>query len=58
MPQNSPSAVGIDEVRKKYKQFFAMVKFDVKFYIIEVIRTAPRGGFCAYLIQGHYQIHI
>ena len=45
MPQYLLSSVGIDEVRKKYQHFFTMIKFDVRFHIIEVVPTAPEWAF-------------
>ena len=41
MPQHAEAFVGIDNVRKAYEGFFAMIKFDVKFEIKEIIPVAP-----------------
>jgi uncharacterized protein (TIGR02246 family) len=41
MPQNSPSSVGADEVRKAYKDVFQRIKLSVKFSIAEVAQVAP-----------------
>ncbi len=45
MPQNSPSFVGIANVRKAYEGFFDIIKFDVKFDIQEVVPVSPEYAF-------------
>lgn len=45
MPQHAPSFIGIDNVRKAYESFFAIIKFDVKFSIREVVPVAPDWAF-------------
>lgn len=45
MAQNSPTAVGIEDIRKAYDRIFATITFRVKFDIIEVIPTAPNWAF-------------
>lgn len=45
MPQHSTSSVGIEAIREKYEQFFANIKFSVKFHIIEVVPIAPEWAF-------------
>jgi uncharacterized protein (TIGR02246 family) len=41
MPQNSPSSVGADAVRKAYDAVFKAIKLTVKFNIAEVVEMAP-----------------
>ncbi|MGH6822456.1 MAG: YybH family protein [Methylocella sp.] len=41
MPQNSPSSVGADAVRKAYKAVFQTIKLSVKFNVAEVVEMAP-----------------
>lgn len=41
MPQNSPSSVGIDAVRKAYQAVFRAIELSVAFKIEEVRQLAP-----------------
>src|SRR6266849_5524437 len=41
MPQNSPSSIGVDAVRKAYDAVFQAIKLTVKFDIAEVVEMAP-----------------
>ena len=41
MPQNSPSSVGADAVRKAYDAVFNAIKLTVKFNVAEVVEMAP-----------------
>ena len=41
MPQNSPSSVGADAVRKAYDAVFAAITLTVKFEIAEIRQIAP-----------------
>ena len=45
MPQHAQSFVGIANVRKAYESFFAMIRFNVKFTIQEVVPVAPDWAF-------------
>ena len=41
MPQNSPSSVGADAVRKAYDAVFKAIKLTAKFNVAEVVEMAP-----------------
>jgi uncharacterized protein (TIGR02246 family) len=41
MPQNSPSRVGADEVRRAYDAVFKTIQLTVKFNVAEVVEMAP-----------------
>ena len=41
MPQNSPSSVGIDAVRRAYDAVFSAIKLTVKFNVAEIRQLAP-----------------
>ena len=45
MPQNSPSSVGTDEVRRAYEAVFQTIKLTVKFTVAEVVEIAPNWVF-------------
>lgn len=45
MPQHAPSFIGSENVRKAYEGFFALIKFDVKFEIHEIVPMAPDWAF-------------
>ena len=45
MPQNSPSSVGADEVRKAYDAVFKAIKLTVKLNVAEVVEMAPNWVF-------------
>jgi len=41
MPQNSPSSVSVDAVRKAFDAIFQAIKVTLKFNIAEVVEMAP-----------------
>ena len=41
MPQNSPSSVGAEEVRRAYDAVFKTIKLTVKFEIAEIVEMTP-----------------
>ena len=45
MPQNSPSSIGVNAVRKAYDAVFQAIKLTVKFNIAEVVEMAPNWVF-------------
>jgi uncharacterized protein (TIGR02246 family) len=45
MPQNSPSSVGAEEVRRAYDAVFKTIKLTVKFNVAEVVEMAPNWVF-------------
>src|SRR5580658_3031640 len=45
MPQNSPSSVGAQTIRKAYEAVFAAIKLNVKFDIAEIRQLAPKWAF-------------
>jgi uncharacterized protein (TIGR02246 family) len=45
MPQNSPSSVGAEEVRRTYDAVFRTIKLTVKFNVAEVVEMAPNWVF-------------
>jgi uncharacterized protein (TIGR02246 family) len=45
MPQNSPSSVGADAVRKAYDAVFKAIKLSVKFNVAEVVEVASDWAF-------------
>jgi uncharacterized protein (TIGR02246 family) len=45
MPQNSPSSVGAEEVRRAYDAVFRTIKLTVKFNVAEVVQMAPNWVF-------------
>ena len=45
MPQNSPSSVGAQAVRKAYDAVFKAIKLTVKFDIAEIHQVAPDWAF-------------
>jgi len=56
MPQNSPSSVGADAVRKAYETVFKTIKLTVKFNVAEVVGMAPDWVF-APPIQPDVKVH-
>lgn len=57
MPQNSPSSVGIDAVRKAYDAVFSAIKLTVKFDVAEVHQVAPEWAFARTNSKGTVKIH-
>jgi uncharacterized protein (TIGR02246 family) len=45
MPQNNPSSVGAEEVRRAYDAVFRTIKLTVKFNVAEVVEMAPNWVF-------------
>jgi uncharacterized protein (TIGR02246 family) len=45
MPQNSPSSIGADEVRRAYDAVFKTIKLTVRFDVAEVVEMAPNWVF-------------
>ncbi len=45
MPQNSPSSIGAEEVRRAYNAVFKTIKLTVKFNAAEVVEMAPNWVF-------------
>jgi len=45
MPQNSPSSVGADEVRRAYDAVFKAIKLTVRFNVAEIVELAPNWVF-------------
>jgi len=45
MPQNSPSSVGAEEVRRAYDTVFRTIKLTVKFNVAEIVEMAPNWVF-------------
>ena len=41
MPQNSPSSVGAEEVRRAYEAVFKTIQLTVKFNVAEIVEVAP-----------------
>jgi uncharacterized protein (TIGR02246 family) len=57
MPQNSPSSVGTDEVRKAYDAVFQSIKLTVKFNVAEVVEIAPNWVFARTTSAGTVKVH-
>ncbi len=45
MPQNSPSSIGANAIRKAYDAVFKAIKLTVKFNVAEVVEMAPAWVF-------------
>lgn len=57
MPQNSPSCVGADAVRKAYETVFKTIKLTVKFNVAEVVEMAPDWVFARTNSAGTVKVH-
>ena len=57
MPQNSPSNVGADAVRKAYDAVFKTIKLQVKFDVEEIRQTAPEWAFARTNSAGTVKVH-
>jgi uncharacterized protein (TIGR02246 family) len=57
MPQNSPSSVGTDEVRKAYDAVFQTIKLTVKFNVAEVVEIAPNWVLARTNSAGTVKVH-
>jgi uncharacterized protein (TIGR02246 family) len=57
MPQNSPSSVGAQAVRKAYEAVFDAIKLTVKFDIVEVRQLAPEWAFARTNSAGRVKVN-
>jgi uncharacterized protein (TIGR02246 family) len=57
MPQNSPSSVGLESVRRAYEAVFAAITLDVTFEIIEARQVAPDWAFARTSSSGRVTVH-
>jgi len=57
MPQNSPSSVGADEIRRAYDAVFRTIKLTVQFNVAEVVELAPDWVFARTNSAGTVKIH-
>ncbi len=57
MPQNSPSSIGADEVRRAYDAVFKTIKLTVKFDVAEVVDMAPNWVFARTNSAGTVKVH-
>jgi uncharacterized protein (TIGR02246 family) len=57
MPQNSPSSVGSQAVRKAYDAVFAAITLTVKFDIAEIRQLAPDWAFARTNSAGRVKVH-
>ena len=57
MPQNSPSSVGAQAVRKAYDAVFDAIKLTVKFDIVEVCQLAPEWAFARTNSAGRVRVN-
>jgi uncharacterized protein (TIGR02246 family) len=57
MPQNSPSSVGADEVRRAYDAVFQAIKLTVNFNVAEVVEIAPNWVFARTNSAGIVKVH-
>ena len=57
MPQNSPSSVGSQAVRKAYDAVFAAITLTVKFDIAEIRQFAPDWAFARTNSAGRVKVH-
>jgi uncharacterized protein (TIGR02246 family) len=57
MPQNSPSSVGAEAVRKAYDAVFDAIKLNVKFDIAEIRQLAPDWAFARTNSAGRVRVN-
>ena len=57
MPQNSPSRVGADEIRRAYDAVFRAIKLTVQFNVAEVVEVAPNWVFARTNSAGTVKAH-
>ena len=57
MPQNSPSSIGVDAVRKAYDAVFQTIKLAVKFNVAEVVEMASNWVFARTNSAGTVKVH-
>jgi uncharacterized protein (TIGR02246 family) len=57
MPQNSPSSVGAQAVRKAYKAVFDAIKLNVRFDIAEIHQLSPEWAFARSNSAGRVKVN-
>jgi uncharacterized protein (TIGR02246 family) len=57
MPQNSPSSVGTDAVRRAYDSVFAAIRLTVEFSVAEVRQLAPDWAMARTNSAGRVTVH-
>jgi uncharacterized protein (TIGR02246 family) len=57
MPQNRPSSVGADEVRRAYDAVFKTIQLTVKFNVAEIVEVAPSWVFARTNSAGTVKVH-
>jgi uncharacterized protein (TIGR02246 family) len=57
MPQNSPSSVGAEEVRKAYDAVFKTIQLTVKFNVAEVVEVGLNWVFARTNSAGTVKVH-
>jgi uncharacterized protein (TIGR02246 family) len=57
MPQNSPSSVGLDAVRKAYDAVFRAIKLTVRFNVAEIVEISPEWAFARTNSAGKVLVH-
>jgi uncharacterized protein (TIGR02246 family) len=57
MPQNSPSSVGVDAVRKAYDGVFNAITLEVKFDVAEIHQIAPDWAIARTNSTGKVKVH-
>src|SRR5258707_4330581 len=57
MPQNSPSSVGVVEVRSAYDAVFKAIKLTVQFNVAEVVEMAPNWVFARTNSAGSVKVY-
>ena len=57
MPQNSPSSVGVDAVRKAYDAVFDAITLEVKFDVAEIHQLASDWAFARTNSAGKVKVH-
>jgi uncharacterized protein (TIGR02246 family) len=57
MPQNSPSSVGAEEIRRAYEAVFETIKLTVKFNVAEVAEISPNWVFARTNSAGTVKVH-
>ena len=57
MPQNSPSSVGVDAVRKAYDAVFNAITLEVKFEVAEIRQIAPAWASARTNSAGKVKVH-
>jgi len=57
MPQNSPSSVGVDAVRKAYDAVFNAITLEVKFDVAEIHQIAPDSAIARTNSAGKVKVH-